>query len=132
MKMQLFRNTLKSLAAGLLVTLLAGVTAIPAHAAMTTTFYHTDHLGSVVALSNESGEVFRGTAYYDFGSANLTKGSTEERNTNRLGYTGKYFDRHTNTLYLGARFYDPDLGRFLTPDPVGFNEQNLYMFHVYA
>ncbi len=132
MKTQLFRNKLKNLAAGLLVTLLAGVTAMPAHAARTTTFYHTDHLGSVVALSNEAGEVIRKAEFHDFGSANIRYGSSEERQADRLGYTGKYFDRHTNTLYLGARFYDPDLGRFLTPDPVGFNEQNLFMFNRYA
>jgi RHS repeat-associated protein len=34
-------------------------------------------------------------------------------------YTGKEFDSRTRTYYFGARFFDPDLGVWLTPDPAG-------------
>jgi RHS repeat-associated protein len=34
-------------------------------------------------------------------------------------YTGKEFDSRTRTYYFGARFFDADLGVWLTPDPAG-------------
>ena len=33
-------------------------------------------------------------------------------------FTGKYLDDTTGLYYYGARYYDPDLGRFITPDPL--------------
>lgn len=33
-------------------------------------------------------------------------------------FTGKYLDDSTGLYYYGARYYDPELGRFITPDPL--------------
>lgn len=33
-------------------------------------------------------------------------------------FTGKYLDDSTGLYYYGARYYDPDLGRFISPDPL--------------
>ena len=40
-------------------------------------------------------------------------------------FTGKYLDDDTGLYYYGARYYDPALGRFISPDPlyVGDPEQ---------
>lgn len=54
------------------------------------------------------------------------------QNTSSLGYTGKPYDPDTGLLYLGARYYDPLLGRFLSMDPVEFDEGNLHSFNRYA
>ncbi|MFN3359057.1 MAG: RHS repeat-associated core domain-containing protein [Pseudomonas sp.] len=40
----------------------------------------------------------------------------EEQN---LRFQGQYLDRETGLHYNTFRFYDPDVGRFTTPDPVG-------------
>ncbi len=35
----------------------------------------------------------------------------------RYGYTGEEVDTETGLVYLRARYYDPALGRFISPDP---------------
>ncbi len=37
--------------------------------------------------------------------------------TGRYGYTGGEIDTETGLVYLRARYYDPTLGRFISPDP---------------
>ncbi len=44
-------------------------------------------------------------------------------------YAGKRFDPATNLIYFGQRYYDPNLGRWLTPDPIGPSDSsNLYQY----
>jgi RHS repeat-associated protein len=37
-------------------------------------------------------------------------------------FTGKYLDDDTKLYYFGARYYDPDLGRFISPDALYLDE----------
>ena len=43
-------------------------------------------------------------------------------NRDQAGYTGHIDDSLTRPSYMQARFYDPNIGRFLSNDPVGFLE----------
>lgn len=50
----------------------------------------------------------------------------EEQN---LRFQGQYLDRETGLHYNTLRFYDPDIGRFTTPDPIGLaGGLNLYQY----
>ena len=51
---------------------------------------------------------------------------------NKVWYTSRHQDADTGLVYMGARYYDPALGRFLSVDSVGFNEQNVHSFNRYA
>ncbi|MGI6166156.1 MAG: RHS repeat-associated core domain-containing protein, partial [Limnochordia bacterium] len=74
------------------------------------TYYHQDHLGSTRALSGtDSGTI----AYEPFGSLLHEAGTTGEH---KHRFTGKPIDG-TGLYYYGARFYDPELGRFISVDP---------------
>jgi RHS repeat-associated protein len=42
----------------------------------------------------------------------------EEQN---LRFQGQYLDRETGLHFNTFRFYDPDVGRFTTPDPIGLD-----------
>ena len=44
----------------------------------------------------------------------------------------KPFDNQTGLSYMGARYYDPVIGRFMGVDPVGFQENNIHSFNRYA
>jgi RHS repeat-associated protein len=46
------------------------------------------------------------------------------------GFTGRQFDPETGLQYNRARYYSPDLGRFISQDPAGFaaGDANLYRY----
>lgn len=48
---------------------------------------------------------------------------------NPFGFKGLPVDPETGFYYVRHRYYDPELGRFLTPDPLGYVDGgNLYQF----
>ena len=87
-------------------------------------YYHFDSLGSVIALSDESGAVEERYAYSPFGIVDEPSGIG-----NLYLYTGREHDEETGLYYYRARHYDPQLGRFLQPDPLGYMDgMNLYTY----
>jgi len=96
------------------------------------TYYHNDLLGSPVMATNESGEVLWKEDYRPYGER-LEKDL--EAADNRLWYTNKAHDEDSGLTYLGARYYHPELGRFMGIDPAGVPEHienNPMMFNRYA
>lgn len=78
----------------------------------TVTYIHTDALGSVVAESDESGNVTKRYDYEPYG-ARIGIGIDDG-----VGYAGHVSDSVTRLSYMQQRYYDPELGRFLSVDPV--------------
>jgi RHS repeat-associated protein len=76
-----------------------------------TDYYHTDHLGSTRLITNENGNPVSEISYEPFGKAVIT-GDKES-----YLYTGKEKDS-TGLYYFGARYYDPEIGRWITRDPM--------------
>jgi len=95
-------------------------------AARTTTYYHNDGLGSVVAATNEAGQVLWRKDYAPFGEQIDTTPDTE-----RQSYTGKPHDDVTGLTYFGGRYYDPQVARFMSVDPVAFVDNNSMSFNRY-
>ena len=82
-------------------------------------YHHTDHLGSVRAITNQNGETVEQNAYYPFGSRH-TFGNTYAQTTNRFKFNGKEEQTTGNLNYLdsGARMYDSNIARWTTQDPL--------------
>jgi RHS repeat-associated protein len=79
-------------------------------------FHHQDALGSVVALTDSDGTV---VARYHLDAWGRYRFPSElDASANRFGFTGYLFDQETDLYYAKARFYDPELGRFITQDAV--------------
>ncbi|MGW8341119.1 hypothetical protein Xkhy_15140 [Xanthomonas axonopodis pv. khayae] len=74
-------------------------------------FQHTDALGSPIAVTDTAGRVVERTDYQPYGSP---IGKTVDG----IGYTGHAMDGETGLTYMQQRYYDQDLGRFLSVDPV--------------
>jgi RHS repeat-associated protein len=88
--------------------------------------YLTDRLGSVIALTDDSGEGTTTTYSYEpFGTAN----SAGAKSDNLYQFTGRENDG-TGLQYNRARYYSPLDARFISSDPVGFNGggSNLYEY----
>ena len=48
---------------------------------------------------------------------------------NNWQYLSKRKDEETNLIFFGRRYYDPEVGKWLTTDPLGFeNGLNLYAY----
>jgi RHS repeat-associated protein len=75
-------------------------------------YFLQDHLGSTTALTNSLGVSISQMSYDAFGNSS---GSS----LTRYDYTGRERDPDTGLLYYRARWYDPQLGRFISEDPIG-------------
>lgn len=73
-------------------------------------FLHRDHLASVRIVTDASGAVQEATSYAAYGEGLNTAFQT------RKSYIGERYDPETGLLYLNARYMDPKLGRFISPD----------------
>ena len=75
-------------------------------------YFQQDHLGSTTALTNSLGVVTTRITYDGYGNS---AGSP----LTRYDYTGRERDPDTGLLYYRARWYDPQVGRFISEDPIG-------------
>jgi RHS repeat-associated protein len=81
----------------------------------TVRYYQQDALGSVIALTDEAGAVKTQYSYDPFGSTTLSG----EVSDNPFQYSGRENDG-TGLYYYRARYYSPELQRFVSEDPIGF------------
>ncbi|KAF4571716.1 hypothetical protein EYR40_008236 [Pleurotus pulmonarius] len=92
-------------------------------------YFHTDHLGSITAVSDESGDIITQYEYDPYGQVRIIKGA----DVSRYKFSGK--EKFGDLYYFGARFYDPEIGRFLTIDNYPLSMEgikpstfNMYLF----
>ncbi|MFD3483256.1 RHS repeat-associated core domain-containing protein [Streptomyces sp. NPDC058665] len=89
-----------------------------------TQVYLTDALGSVVGLANADGTVATSYTYDPYGQPTTSGASS----TNPYTFTGRESDG-TGLLYYRNRYYDPESGRFISQDPIGYaGGTNLYQY----
>ncbi len=89
-------------------------------------YYHYDDQGSVTNLTNKKGLEVLSTTYDPYGRQKTVTGTWKN---NKYRYTTKEYEPHAGLYHYGARYYDPQIGRWLTPDPKGFIDgMNLYAF----
>jgi RHS repeat-associated protein len=74
-------------------------------------FYHADHLGSTRLVTDETATIVTAVAYHPFGEIDIQEGAE------KYLFSGNEIDA-TGLYYFGARYYDAELGRFLTVDPI--------------
>ncbi|MDA1015349.1 MAG: DUF6531 domain-containing protein [Planctomycetota bacterium] len=98
-------------------------------------FYHSNPLGSVIALTNASGNVVEGYDYdaygrvtvftagengvVDFGGDDVIAVDGVSELDNPYLFTGRRLDAETGLYYYRNRYFDAGLGRFIQRDPIG-------------
>ena len=76
-------------------------------------YIHQDHLSGTAVVTSDGGTPLGTTSYYPYGS---TRESTGTPGTDKL-FTGQRLD-DTGLYYYNARYYDPQIGRFISADTV--------------
>jgi RHS repeat-associated protein len=100
-------------------------------------YWHKDHLGSIAASTNANLTVIERLAYEPFGKRRFANGqydqsgSIDAQSTNR-GFTGHEHLDSLDFIHMNARVYDPDIGRFLSPDPTVPYAHNPQSFNRFA
>ncbi|WP_178106705.1 RHS repeat-associated core domain-containing protein [Pseudomonas mangiferae] len=99
-------------------------------------YFHTDHLGTPRELTDGGGRIVWSATYKAWGNAYVehpaqpvrrvvgntqleTWEATSEPVQQNLRFQGQYFDGETGLHYNRFRYYDPDIGRFVSQDPIG-------------
>ncbi|WP_323870516.1 RHS repeat-associated core domain-containing protein [Xenorhabdus szentirmaii] len=99
-------------------------------------WYHTDINSAPLEVTDEDGKIAWSGKYDAFGAVNSTTMAyftdTERSSRNfdqNLRYAGQYFDKETGLHFNTYRYYAPEIGRFISPDPIGLNGGiNLYQY----
>ena len=77
--------------------------------------YQLDHLGTPQELTDTNGEIVWSAHYRSYGEISRLDINKID---NPLRFQGQYFDHESGLHYNRHRYYNPDIGRYLTPDPV--------------
>jgi RHS repeat-associated protein len=90
-----------------------------------TYYYLTDHLGSVLAITDDSGAVVETYQYDAYGRTTVydADGTPMDESAlgNRFAFHGREVCWTTGLMLLRARWYDPVIGRWLSKDPIGIS-----------
>jgi len=93
-------------------------------------YLHRDHLGSIEVTSNSAGTALDQRGYDPFGGRRATDWSRELTGAEKKaiadggdepaerGYTDHEMLDRTGLIHMNGRVYDPEIGRFLSPDPI--------------
>lgn len=84
-------------------------------------FYQCDHLGTPQELTDYEGKVEWSAQCKAWGEAKqaISEAAYKAGVRNPIRFQGQYFDEETGLHYNRHRYYDPDIARYLTQDPVG-------------
>jgi len=89
-------------------------------------FYHKNHQGSITEITDINGNIAKMYKYDAFGRKYFESGPSL---VDEFAYTARQRHDRTGLYYYRNRFYNPQLGRFLSQDPIGITGgTNLYAY----
>lgn len=103
--------------------------AVGVHAGETVTYFHNDLSGTPQLATDAAGQVLWKENYQPYGSQLVNAPAAAD---NKLWFKGKPYDANAGLTYMGARYYDPVIGRFTGMDPASVDPGDVHGFNRYA
>jgi RHS repeat-associated protein len=98
-----------------------GVRVLHSDSSVTTRYFHTDNLGSIAVITNESGAVVERDSYDAWGKRRFPTGADDPSGSltsqTTRGFTGQEELADVGLVHLNGRVYDPLIGRMMSADP---------------
>jgi RHS repeat-associated protein len=89
-------------------------------------YFHTDQIGTPLELTDSDGQIVWQATYRSWGEIEQLPVNEVEQN---LRFQGQYYDNESALSYNTFRYYDSEVGRFITQDPLGVDGGfNLYRY----
>ena len=82
-------------------------------------YYQLDHLGTPIAAHNAKGEAVWTAEYEAWGRIRNKTVSDGLKANIPFRFQGQYYDEESGLHYNRFRYYDPEIGRFVSQDPIG-------------
>ena len=82
-------------------------------------YYQLDHLGTPIAAHNAKGEAVWTAEYEAWGRIRQETVSDGLKANIPFRFQGQYYDEESGLHYNRFRYYDPEIGRFVSQDPIG-------------
>lgn len=96
-------------------------------------YYHKNHLGSVMAITDSIGTIVETYNYDPYGTPTIQNAADAEISISTIGntilFSGREYDYETGNYCYRARTMNPSIGRFMQHDPLMYvDELNLYSY----
>ena len=92
-------------------------------------YYQLDHLGTPIAAHNAKGEAVWTAEYEAWGRICKETVSDGLKTNIPFRFQGQYYDEESGLHYNRFRYYDPEIGRFVSQDPIGLDGGlNIYVY----
>ena len=97
-------------------------------------YYIKNIQGDFVGIMDAAGTQVVTYTYDSWGKLLSVGGNTELGNKNPFRYRGYYYDDETGFYYVISRYYDPEVGRFISSDDVDYlgADGSLNIYNLYA
>jgi RHS repeat-associated protein len=100
---------------------MVGVRVLQPNNSVTTRYFHTDNLGSIAVITDESGAVVERDSYDAWGKRRFPNGADDPSGSltsqTTRGFTGQEELTDVGLVHLNGRVYDPLVGRMMSADP---------------
>ncbi|RAP24773.1 hypothetical protein C2W64_02780 [Brevibacillus laterosporus] len=91
-------------------------------------YYYANAHGDIIEVKDKDGQTLNQYEYDLWGNVE----SKQEKMTNPFLYAGELYDEESGLIYLRARYYDPNEGRFITEDTYKGQVDNPLSLNRYA
>jgi len=99
------------------------------HTPVTVHYFHCDHLGTPIALTDQEGNIVWAARHDPWG--NIEEEYNPHGMEQNIRMPGQYLDRETGLYYNLHRYYDPRVGAYINQDPIGLDgDMNLYGYAI--